>query len=62
MDKKEMQTLKKIDDASLKIGKSSVETTAYLRALGEEKKLNVDKHRKDVEAELEQASKDTGDN
>ena len=38
-----------------------METTAYLRALGKAKGLNVDKHRDQVENELDKDSEDEGD-
>ena len=44
--------MKDIRDSSKKFGKASIETTAYLRALGEAKGLNVDKHCDQVEKEL----------
>ena len=53
----ESETLSAIRDCTQKVGKTSVETTAYLRALGEDQGLNVDKHRDQVEKELERAKK-----
>ena len=52
-EKLEIETLKKIRDCTKKVGKSGIETTAYLHALANEKKLNVDKYRDQVKKELE---------
>ena len=48
-DKLVMQDIRKCVQ---KIGKSTVETTAYYRALGEKKGLNLAKYRDQVESEL----------
>ena len=45
--------MKDISQSCKKIEKSSVESTAYFRALGEAKGLNMDKHRIQVERELD---------
>ena len=55
VDKKE--TLSKICDCTSKVGKASVENTAFLRALGVEKGLNVGKYREEVESELKEDAK-----
>ena len=40
-----------------KVGKSSVETTAYLQALGQYKGLNMDKFQDQVEQEVNDTTK-----
>ena len=52
-DKLDMKTMKEMRDCIKKVGKSGIETTAYLHALGESKGLNVDKYRHQVQKELE---------
>ena len=54
----EGKTLKRIGSSCKTLGKTGLETTAYLRALGESKGLNVDKHRKQLETELKSDSED----
>ena len=44
--------MKNISLCSQKLGKTGVETSAYYRALGESKGLNMDKHHGDVENEV----------
>ena len=56
----ECLALKEISNCSKKIAKSGIETTAYLRALGEAKGLNVDKHHHQVEKELNQDGEKEG--
>ena len=53
-DRMDFLTMKDLRKCSQKVGKSGVETTAYLRALGEAKGLNVKKHRRQVEKEIDE--------
>ena len=59
-EKLEAKTLKEIRQSCKTIGKSSLEITAYLCALGESKGLNVEKHRKQVQRELQKDSDEEG--
>ena len=58
-DDEEKKTLEGIRDCTSKVGISGVETTAYLRALGAQKGLDLDKFRGQVQDELAANSKKT---
>ena len=58
VEKSQVITLADLSDCSKKLGKSGVETTVYLRALEESKGLDMQKHRDQVENELDKASKE----
>ena len=51
--KLEIKALKNINTCCKTFGKTGLETTAYLRVLGEAKGLNVDKHRIQVSTEMQ---------
>ena len=49
--------LAKIHACTEKVGKASIENTAFLRALSVDKGLNVAKYRDEVEQEIQQEAK-----
>ena len=59
MDEKEDMVLDDIRKCTKKIAKSSDESTAYFRALGKFKGLDMDKFRKEVQQEQEAEEKST---
>ena len=60
VDEKDELVMEDIRKCMQKIGKSSVETTAYFRALGAAKGLNMQKFRKEVEEEVDIESGEKG--
>ena len=51
-EEKEHKLMDEMQQCAQKIGKATVETRAYVRALSENKGLNLDKHIKQVEKEM----------
>ena len=57
LEEHEIEILDDIRKCSKSVEKSTIETTAYLRALGESKGLNIAKYRDEVKREIENDNK-----
>ena len=57
LERREIAMMEKIDKCATNIGKTTVETRAYLRALSENKGLDLGKHVAQIEQEMDKDDK-----